>query len=407
MDDAAHLDLQTRQKAPAFANEYNIEFTGQSREFFSIWIVNVMLSVITLGIYSAWAKVRTKQYFYGNTRIDGSAFEYTADPRQILKGRILAVVALVAYSVVGEIWPNLGGVAFLVLMVLLPGVIVMSLSFRMRNTRWRGIRCAFARRYKSAYRLFAPPIIYFALMVALPFVMGIDFATLANNGDQSAGRADSFGADINTYIIYVGIGVLIAALLFPWWHKNFYMFLCNHLAYGDTSFSCALQTKAFYGLYLKAFLLLFGATLVLGVATVGLIAAYGFVFGDGLAQVRWFAALAFLPMLFLMVPYGIAFAYIQAQRNNMIYGQLALGNLEVHADLETAKIFGLYFTNTLAILCSLGLAIPWAKIRTTRYKLSRITLVTQGFDALTGSQAGDRAALGEEVGEFFGLDLGF
>ncbi|MED5348372.1 MAG: DUF898 family protein, partial [Pseudomonadota bacterium] len=41
------------------------QFHGEGGEFFRIWIVNLVLSIVTLGIYSAWAKVRTKRYFYG------------------------------------------------------------------------------------------------------------------------------------------------------------------------------------------------------------------------------------------------------------------------------------------------------------------------------------------------------
>ena len=37
-------------------------FTGTGGEYFRIWIVNVMLSVVTFGIYSAWAKARRLQY---------------------------------------------------------------------------------------------------------------------------------------------------------------------------------------------------------------------------------------------------------------------------------------------------------------------------------------------------------
>ena len=39
------------------------EFTGDAKEFFRIWIVNLALSIVTLGIYSAWAKVRTQPLF--------------------------------------------------------------------------------------------------------------------------------------------------------------------------------------------------------------------------------------------------------------------------------------------------------------------------------------------------------
>ena len=53
-------------------------FTGTGGEYFRIWIVNLILSILTLGIYSAWAKVRTNRYFYGNTQVDDTGFEYHA-----------------------------------------------------------------------------------------------------------------------------------------------------------------------------------------------------------------------------------------------------------------------------------------------------------------------------------------
>ena len=62
------------------------QFDGNVTEYFKIWIVNVLLTIATLGIYSAWAKVRTESYFYGNTKVNGSSFRYTAEPLKILKG---------------------------------------------------------------------------------------------------------------------------------------------------------------------------------------------------------------------------------------------------------------------------------------------------------------------------------
>ena len=391
-------------RAASLKTEHPLEFSGQTGEFFGIWIVNILLSILTLGIYSAWAKVRTKQYFYGNTQLDGSAFEYTADPVRILKGRVLAVIALVAYSLVGEVWPNLSGIAFLVLMALLPAVIVMSQSFRMRNTRWRGIRFAFERDYLNAYRLFTPAILYVAVIVAIPFVVGLDFEVLGNAESEE----DFFPESLKNYFIYTGIVFVIAGLLFPWWHRSLYTYLCNRGFYGRARFSGHFLTKSFYGLYLKAFLILVVAGLAVTLPTILLVSGGTLFAGamDGGSKASWAVLLAFIPMLFLMVPYGLAFAYIQAQRTNLIYGNLRLPELNITAELETLKIFGLYFTNTLAILLTLGLAVPWARIRTARYKLSRMHVLVSDFDHLTAGGSSDQNALGEEVGEFFGLDLG-
>lgn len=66
-------------------------FTGSGSEYFRIWIVNLLLTLVTLGIYSAWAKVRRTRYFYDSTRVAGSSFEYHGNPVAILKGRLVAV----------------------------------------------------------------------------------------------------------------------------------------------------------------------------------------------------------------------------------------------------------------------------------------------------------------------------
>lgn len=68
-------------------------FHGNGKEYFGIWIVNILLTIVTLGIYSAWAKVRNLQYFYGNTELDGASFQFLAKPVTILKGRLIALAA--------------------------------------------------------------------------------------------------------------------------------------------------------------------------------------------------------------------------------------------------------------------------------------------------------------------------
>ena len=61
-------------------SRYPVEFTASAAEYFRIWIVNLALTIATLGIYSAWAKVRKKRYFYAHTKIDGDGFEYRGRP---------------------------------------------------------------------------------------------------------------------------------------------------------------------------------------------------------------------------------------------------------------------------------------------------------------------------------------
>src|SRR5438445_10585531 len=100
------------------------EFTGTATEYFRIWIVNLFFSLVTLGIYSAWAKVRKRRYFYGSTRLDGDSFDYFASPKAILNGRIIAVAIFAIYDLAGELYTQsryaiwvAGGIDFTILVV--------------------------------------------------------------------------------------------------------------------------------------------------------------------------------------------------------------------------------------------------------------------------------------------------
>lgn len=73
---------------PDQAHHVPIEFTGSGSEYFRIWIVNLLLTLVTLGIYYPWAKVRRLRYFYGNTLVAGHAlWTFTASPRRCCAAR--------------------------------------------------------------------------------------------------------------------------------------------------------------------------------------------------------------------------------------------------------------------------------------------------------------------------------
>jgi hypothetical protein len=61
---------------------YRVAFTGSGAEYFRVWVVNIVLSVVTLSLYTPWARRRTAQYFYGHTQIAGSPLEFVAELRQ-------------------------------------------------------------------------------------------------------------------------------------------------------------------------------------------------------------------------------------------------------------------------------------------------------------------------------------
>jgi len=180
-----------KPEARPFALPAPVEFVGSGREYFRIWIVNLFLSVITLGFYSPWAKVRRLQYFYRNTRVAGSGFDYHGNPVALLRGRIVAAILFGSYYVAGRMDPIYGLAAFAVIAAVMPWLINRSLRFRLYNSSFRGLRFGFYGTTGQAYFIF----------LALPI-----------------------------------LSVLSFFLLVPLWNQRMKQYQHGHAAYGRTPF---------------------------------------------------------------------------------------------------------------------------------------------------------------------------
>jgi uncharacterized membrane protein YjgN (DUF898 family) len=147
------------------------EFRGDGAEYFRIWIVNLLLTIVTLGIYSAWAKVRRMRYFYGNTILDGHGFEYHAKPIQILKGRIIIVVAYFVFLLIIKAVPLLALLALPLAIVGVPWIIVKARTFQMRVTSYRNLRFNFHGDYGGAMSAFIGWYFVTAISLGIVFPM--------------------------------------------------------------------------------------------------------------------------------------------------------------------------------------------------------------------------------------------
>ena len=126
-------------------------FTGSGKEYFPIWIVNILLTIVTIGIYSAWAKVRRKRYFYGNTVLAGHSFEYHAKGKQIFIGRLIAFGLIIVINIASALNPIFGLIGTLIFLVLLPMFVVRSLRFNARVTSYRNVRFDFVGKTGGAF----------------------------------------------------------------------------------------------------------------------------------------------------------------------------------------------------------------------------------------------------------------
>src|SRR6478609_10990078 len=91
----------TRTEGPDI-EAFPLEFSGSGGEFFRVWIVNLLLNIVTLGLYTPFARRRTAQYFYSHTLVAGSPLEFTAQQRKMVFGFLLLVVIYLAFKLAAE-----------------------------------------------------------------------------------------------------------------------------------------------------------------------------------------------------------------------------------------------------------------------------------------------------------------
>lgn len=217
----------TASEAPAAPSQtMPFQFGGKGGEYFKIWIVNILLSVLTLGIYSAWAKVRRKRFFYGNTQINGASFQYLADPVKIFKGRIIVFSSFVIYSLINQFYPLLGLILLLAFMPAFPWFVVRALSFNARNSALRNIRFNFHGTYLEAAKVFVlwPMLVPFTLGTITPYLYYRQKKFLVENSAYGTTRFGFQATAKDYYLMFLMItapfilcviAAIAAGFLFP------------------------------------------------------------------------------------------------------------------------------------------------------------------------------------------------
>jgi uncharacterized membrane protein YjgN (DUF898 family) len=358
---AHERDVAAAAAAVSPGTRYRPEFNARVDEYFRIWIVNLALTILTLGIYSAWAKVRKLRYFYSSTTLAGSAFGYHGDPVRILKGRLIAAALAAAYFGAGRVSPFGTLIMLGVIGLAWPWLLVKSRMFTMRVTSWRGLRFDFAPDYAGAYRVFIG--------------WGI------------------FG------IVTLGLGM-------PRFARERYRFVVNRGRFGTTAFECNPDVGRFY----KTMFAGMGLSIVMGIVLflpATLLVAVVSHAVHGSPTVMRVISLAIVGVAYTVMA-SVLHAYTQSRNLNEVFDKTELGPHRFVSTLEATPLTGIYLSNLLLILLTLGLYTPWAEVRLARYRLECLQLEAHGSldEFAAAGSAAVPAAAGEEIGSFFDLDFG-
>ena len=320
----------------------SFSFSGNAREYFGIWIVNLLLSIVTLGIYTAWAKVRRLRYFYGNTWLDGHNFEYHAKPMQILIGRLIVVGYLIFTQIMTNFYPIAGLVLILPYFVLLPWVINKALSFNARMTSYRNVRLGFEGTYWRSLGIF----------ILMPLAVSLSGGLIAPIASQMA-------------MNYLG----------------------NNTRYGNLKFETHTPLGALYGNFGATIVFSLAGFVIMGIAVFGVLAGTGSAVGELFASMdpsgagsEVFAQIGIFGSIIAFYSVLIfAFIFYKAGVRNIAYNHTILDGVHrFKSTLSRIKYVWIIFSNFFAVIFTFGLLRPWAAVRTWSYMVSNTALIQAG-----------------------------
>jgi uncharacterized membrane protein YjgN (DUF898 family) len=339
-----------RQPHPAHPPEL-LQFTGKGSEYFGIWIVNLLLTILTLGIYSAWAKVRRLHYFYRNTQLAGSSFDFHGSPTKILIGRTIALVMLIVYNVSVRLHSVITIFAVVALAVLMPWLLRNSFRFRLYNTSWRGTRFHFRGTLGGAYRVFL----------------------------------------LNSFLTLITLYVLM-----PFAHQRLKAYQHDNTWFGRTRCSFHARASQFYVVYLLFLAALPVVAIVIGVSgIVGLFAAASKVRQHG-AHVDPHTVFRVLLIVYgTLIALGVSIGPVfHALVTNLIWNNTRVGEHRIECNMSAFRLIWITLSNLVLVVLTLGLFIPWAQVR--------LASDLQEFVAAEPENAG---AVGEEAATAFDFDI--
>ena len=385
-------DIIGKKKIGGVLSFQSFEFKGKAKEYFKIWIVNIALTILTLGIYSAWAKVRNLRYIYGNTYLNNSNFEFNADPKRILYGRAIVftfyAIFIYASNVLSN--PNLAGFIVLAFILILPWLVKQAIRFKLKSASYRNINFKYHGKARSFYFLSIGAILAFIaifspLFLAKYFHLSKDMATLA----------------------YGILLFLFGIIGIPLFYKKFKEIIINNSSYGNSMFTFKATKRSAISTFLRIGFSTAVAGFVFGILVVFPVKYFNITLG-GLEATKNLTVLvsgalgSILYLSFIGLYKGITDGYL----SNFIRNNTKLDNAEFKSSIMPYKLGIISMTNILATVLSLGLLYPWAKMRYLKYKIENTQFACRDYDKFLSTNSKNVSTLGEEAVDFFDIDIG-
>jgi uncharacterized membrane protein YjgN (DUF898 family) len=249
-----------------------MSFHGTGGSLLGIHVVNLLLTLVTLGVYYFWGKVRVRSYLLSQSEFEGDRFAYHGTGKELLLGTLKAVLFFgIPFVLLQVVLPLIGRgpvtgaatgmLSYLILLALLAFATVGARRYRLSRTSWRGVRFSFRGEVVEFIKLFLAGSLLSTITLGLyyPFFETRRYGFLTSHSYVGSQKFsfDGQGRDLfGRYLVTLLLSVPTLGICWVWFLARKQQYLWGHTALGAARFRSTVTGGRLFRLYLGNAILL-------------------------------------------------------------------------------------------------------------------------------------------------------
>jgi uncharacterized membrane protein YjgN (DUF898 family) len=255
----------------------SLAYRGTGGDLFFLVLKNLFLTLVTLGIYTPWARTARRAFLWRQVDVAGQRLEYTGTGLELFFGYLKVIAAYIVLfgipiglehfvsKTAAMGWRFLATIA---LLVIIPYAIYGSRRYLLGRTRWRGIRFGLAGDVQDFTKLFLKTTLLTVVTLGLygPVASNRLYGAIMNDTRYGSAAFSYDGPNGEAFKISIKgflLTLLTLGIYLPWYVASIQRFRLSHTHFAGTTGRTDITGGTLFKLMLVN---LFGNALTLGIA---------------------------------------------------------------------------------------------------------------------------------------------
>lgn len=255
-----------------------LTYDGVIGEVVRLGAANLIVTVLTLGLYRFWGKSRMRRYVWSHVSLQQDRWEYAGTGRELFLGFLVALLVMIplfgVFSAVtlfhvadDSATMLIGGAQYVVILFLVQIARFRARRYRLTRTRWRGIR---GGQTGSAIKYATLSV---ALILLTVLTLGLAYPVMSVRLQAYRSRHTWFGDAPLTFtarardmfrpwILHWLLLLPTLGISYIWFAAGQFRYFASHTRYRSLRFRSGLQSRTLLRIVALYLLAVFGATSV-------------------------------------------------------------------------------------------------------------------------------------------------